>query len=1260
MSLVLRWIRRFFLWLGPTLVLLLIVACSFLAWSLGTESGTSWVLRTAVQQVQGEVSGIEGSIWRGVRVQRLAIKVPVVDVQLENLYLQVDWRDLTQRRLHAKDLSVDKLSIDIAQSADEAPSSEPFKVPALPIGLALDRIALGELDIRLNGEPILLNVRDLMASLAVTPQNAQLVFRSLQLGHDTLQADIEGELKVLELADPWPLSVRLKTHAKGLEPNSPLCVRRFLPTLPTAAALKPDDKASGAGKTGAAGKNTGKDAKDAKGVKDDSGAKDVQAGAKDETNALTELGKLSAACAIDVEATIAGDLDRLDVVLVGDGQEVHFDVNARLLPRADFPLQEAAIALKLADGSSLDGKVNWDTTTGANGVRDHVAGWLRSDKLNLGQMVGPAIPAASITTKIDFDAQLADHKDLLSADVKMDIAQGSSWNKQPLSGTFQAKVINTAQAGAGATPSTTPSPTSTASGPAAPAGIAAEGAVNNAQLWKGLQLAGLKMDLRLGKNVIQGEGELGAGDSRLNLKVSAARLADFWPDLPGGIQLQGKLGGSLASHTADLTGVYSPENGKRTEIGKAPVDAHIAVAGGWGKGADSSDSSEGWRGKLTTLAVKHAGMSVQTRAPMTLAFLPAAVAPAWQWEIGAASIELLLPSRKGVLVSHKASRGGAGRWETQGSIDQLAISRSLIQEVQKLFNMAAKEQADRGSVKLKSDKGADAQAIVLAADWNLKFAGTLQGQARIKRLSGDLIVPGEPDFPLGLQVLTVDLAAKQASASASRLTADINVVTAKMGRVAGTATALLRTTAAGGFALDAKDTKTFKVDADIQDLGWVSLLAGDAMEVGGSLTAHLQGQSRANGTWATSGTASGKNIRVIRIDDGVRLLDGTLAAHLDNNRFILDSLRFPARLRVTPKEWRTNEWVTTNPDAKNGSLTLSGNWDLLESVGSVNIDLYRYPLLQRTDRYAMVTGKLKIDAPLPALAITGELTADAGWFDLDMLSTIPTLDSDVVVIRPGQTKKVNVPMDISLDLKVGLGPRFYITGYGVNSGLVGDMQIIMSKGKLSANGALRTRGGAIEAYGQRLQLRRGTITFQGDITSPVLNIEALRTGVAVEAGVRVAGTAKRPRIDLVSYPEVSEVEKLSWLLLGRGPDDSGGDAALLFSVGTSFLGSGEPFYRKFGLDEVSMRTGALGSTGSILPPESVVRGLNSGTSDIENQFVVASKKLSSGITLSIEQALSDTGTVGRASYQLARGLSADITAGTVNGIALIYRIFSRD
>src|SRR5690606_3654208 len=134
-----------------------------------------------------------------------------------------------------------------------------------------------------------------------------------------------------------------------------------------------------------------------------------------------------------------------------------------------------------------------------------------------------------------------------------------------------------------------------------------------------------------------------------------------------------------------------------------------------------------------------------------------------------------------------------------------------------------------------------------------------------------------------------------------------------------------------------------------------------------------------------------------------------------------------------------------------------------------------------------------------------------------MLGGIPTVDSDVVVLRPGtEIAKVNVPLDVSMDLDVDLGPRFYLTGYGVNSGLVGQLHIMMREGKLTGVGALRTRGGAIEAYGQRLQLRKGTITFQGDITSPILDIEALRTGLAVEAGVRVAGTAKRPRIDLIS------------------------------------------------------------------------------------------------------------------------------------------------
>ncbi|HLS51132.1 MAG TPA: translocation/assembly module TamB domain-containing protein, partial [Burkholderiaceae bacterium] len=429
---------------------------------------------------------------------------------------------------------------------------------------------------------------------------------------------------------------------------------------------------------------------------------------------------------------------------------------------------------------------------------------------------------------------------------------------------------------------------------------------------------------------------------------------------------------------------------------------------------------------------------------------------------------------------------------------------------------------------------------------------------------------------------------------------------------------------------------------------------------GGHLQANVQARSRPDGNWTANGTINGSEIRVLRVDEGMRLLDGELEAYFDNDRLVLERLYFPARLRVKPKEWRTNEWVTSNPDAQDGYLTLSGSWNLATMEGDSQIEFYRYPLMQRTDRYAMVSGKIAVDVPFPHVSVAGELTVDAGWVDLDMLSSVPTLDSDVVVLRPGDEEEPEAesPVDISVNLTVDLGPRFYITGFGLDSGLVGQLTIQMVDGDLRGIGILRTRGGAIEAYGQRLQLRQGSITFQGDLTNPVLHIEALRTGLQVEAGVAVLGTARKPRIDLISYPDVSEAQKLSWLLLGRGPEDSGGgDAMLLLSVGTALLSEGEPFYRKFGIDELSLQTGELGSTGSILPPESVVSGLSAGASSIEQQFVVASKALGRGFVLSIEQALSDTGTVGRASYRLMRGLTAELSVGTVNGLALIYRRF---
>ncbi|MFW7340503.1 translocation/assembly module TamB domain-containing protein [Pollutimonas sp. H1-120] len=1234
-------LRRLFLWLVPPLVLLIVAVCGFLYWVAATQPGTRWALITAAEQFDGQARGISGTLWTGLQVDDFSMTVPkTVALKLGDFRLQVQWRELWDRRLHVAELSAGSVDLDLLSDPDAPPSSEPFRMPALPVRVAVDRFAVGELHVSQDGKPVPLRVGPLSTALALDENGGQLVLQRLDVEHEMLRAELSGEVRLQALQDPWPMQAQLTTRVVGRGNDSPLCASRYVSTLP--ARQDAGNKKGG----NQAAKNA------------DAGAKNLKT--QDDKNKNETAGLEAASdCTLDIETTLAGTLDALKLAVNGAGQGMSIDVDANLAPRAAFPLKDATAALHLADGSLLESRLDWTSEVVDTVVQDRLQGTLKTEQLDIGRLVGTAIPPAVVNMAANFDVQLHDRDQVRSVEIAIDFADGTRWNKEALSGRLSARIVNEAKPGPVAVEKPE-SATGPGARPEAQAEAAAE-AVMDEPVWKGLQLAAVDMDLRLGRNRLRADGSLGTADSRLKLDLAAPQLAAFWPDLPGGAQLRGEVSGVLASHKADLTVQYTPAGSKAQEVGSAPAKAHAVLEGGWGPGPSEQDALEGWRGIVKTLDAEHAGLGVKAAAPARIAFLPSATAPAWQWQVGDTRIDFLLSSRRVFTLDHKASRGGAGRWETQGAIARLPVSPRLIADLRKKLDPAFRDEEQRGGVKIKSDQGSDLTEIVLALDWKLAFSGALEGQAHIARVSGDLMVPAEPAFPLGLQELAVDLVARKAGNAVSRLSAEARIVTREMGRVSASASTLLHASPGGGLFLNPKDVKAVKVDADIDDLGWTSLLLGDAMELGGAVQARVQLQSKPDGSWDTGGTITGSKIRVVRVDDGIRLLDGTLSARLQGDRLILDKLAFPAILRVTPKEWRTAEWVSTNPDAKGGSLTLSGDWNLFESRGLVNIDLYRYPLLQRSDRYAMVSGKLALDAALPRIAIKGAVTADAGWFDLDMLGGIPTVDGDVVVLRPGETQKeVSAPTDVSMDLELDLGPRFYLTGYGVNSGLVGKLHVMMADGKLTAMGALRTRGGAIEAYGQRLQLRRGAITFQGDIASPVLDIEALRTGLAVEAGVRVAGTAKRPRIDLVSYPAVSEIEKLSWLLLGHGPNDSGGDVALLFSVGTSFLGSGEPFYRKFGVDEVSIRSGDLGAAGSILPAESVVSGLDSGTSDIERKFITVSKKLSSGITLSIQQALSDTGTVGRASYRLARGLTAEVTAGTVNGLALVYRWFSRD
>lgn len=1168
-----RGLRAFWLWGLPAVVTALVLILGFAWWCVASPAGTRWLLRTAVAQFDGQIQGVRGSIRQGLYVEGLNLSLPDMDVRVLGLHLKALWPELLDRRLHINDLSAVRVDVTVRPSVDQSPAStEPFQMPALPLGLRVDRLSLGGLGLHMGAAGLPVELLSVSTALTLDAHTATVVLDQLQLAHGATLLSANGNLAVRGLAAPWPFELNLHGTAQDRSPQSPVCFKQLLQGATPAVA---------------------------------------------DTAAVN-----TPPCRIDLDLRLAGTLDAVHVQARGRGEGATLQADADVFPLQAFPLGQTQVALRLPGQAELDFNVQ-PGRIGADGLRP-VKAALKAQ----GLVLTPWLPDDLGPARLDLDGELqlrlTAGQQVQDLGLALQIDPASRWNGQPLGG--HVRIARLASDG----------------GPLLDAESAVPPAVS------GIRADGVDVALTLGSGRVRLDGNVAASQTKLSLQALMPALAAVWPGVPGGADLKLNADGSLEQHRLSLQGQYVPPDAQAGIPGQAPVDLQLALDGAW-------SSAAGWQGRLTALQVQHAGAQLRNQGAVTLA-----VDPDGRWRAGQALLDVLLDSQPLLQLRHQGSSGQTGQWETQGRIEPLIVSPERITQLQAWLGKAGSRM---GGVQTALSEQARRSRLQLALDWQLKFAGALQGDIRLARIDGDLIVPGDIPIELGLETAKLDMSIRPTAAAVSRVALDLQVDTRDMGKLRVQADTPLHASPGGGLSIHPQDEKHFRLQAESEDLAWVNLLLDGAAEVGGTLHADISGRSLARGGWTLSGPLRGENIQLLVVDQGVRLLNGDLQAHFDGTQLLLDHLRFPAVRRVAPKEWRTATWVAENPDAQNGQLDLSGQWDVTGEAGQVQIAFSRYPILQRSDRYAMITGNLQIRASLPRIDLSGKIVADAGWFDLDMLNNIPSLDGDVVVLKPGEKAPAPAqgpPLDMRADLTVDLGPRFYLTGYGLDSGLTGSLNLHLNQGKLTALGALRTRGGAIDAYGQHLQLRRGTVTFQGDISNPVLDIQALRTDVAVQAGVRVAGTARRPRIDLMSIPDVSETEKLTWLLLGHGPDDGGGDMSLLFSVGSSFLSGGEPFYKRFGLDELSMRSGELGSTGSVLPVESVVSGLDTGASPIEQRFVMASKTLSKDLSISLEQALAQTGTVARLSYRLMRGLRAEVAAGTVSGLALVYRWISKD
>lgn len=236
---------------------------------------------------------------------------------------------------------------------------------------------------------------------------------------------------------------------------------------------------------------------------------------------------------------------------------------------------------------------------------------------------------------------------------------------------------------------------------------------------------------------------------------------------------------------------------------------------------------------------------------------------------------------------------------------------------------------------------------------------------------------------------------------------------------------------------------------------------------------------------------------------------------------------------------------------------------------------------------AWVSPRLELTLEKRHLAIEGTVevpraNVDAGELQGNGVSTSP----DVIVAG---TEEVEARPFLSwrAEVDVVLGEDIRLEAPGFEGSAEGRLHVSDRSGLLPLGQGQLGVSGTYEAYGQQLSIRSGRLLFSDTpLDNPALDITAVRETRDVTAGVRIAGTARQPRLTLFSEPPLgSESQILSYLILGRPLDSvSSSEGATLAGAATSLgLRGGnllaQQLGSRFGLEDVEVgQSDALGQS----------------------------------------------------------------------------------
>ncbi len=522
-----------------------------------------------------------------------------------------------------------------------------------------------------------------------------------------------------------------------------------------------------------------------------------------------------------------------------------------------------------------------------------------------------------------------------------------------------------------------------------------------------------------------------------------------------------------------------------------------------------------------------------------------------------------------------------------------------------------------------------ASQLDVGGAWDVQWLERLAGQVQIFRERGDFSVlpPDGGAHPLALGLKDAKLLL---TLNHDQLRVQGDLASALGGLSMQAKTSFVRE--GGRWRWGRSSLLDAQLDAEMTSIKPLGVLLNPWWVVDGRLRARVTATGTV-GTPRLSGHIDGGQLAVRDARQGWVLEQGVLRAGFNDQRLTLEQLRFKGG----------DGWVESDGSLLFSSRGLSAN---------LKTRLHAFTMVSRPDRLLVGSGQINAQWGAAGLSAEGAIRVDRGSIEIPRGDT-PRLSEDVIIHGRASRPEAKATWPIHAVLSLDLGDQLHVFGRGVDVNLGGVVKL-STKPELGlvASGAVKVLKGQYVAYGQNLAIERGIVNFQGALDNPGLDIVAMRRAQNVAAGVAISGTVNSPRVRLVSEPSVPDIQKLSWLVLGKQSlSDESSDSQLLMTAASALLSDSElmsfqqRMAHQFGLDDISI--------GSLSNRKASVS--NSGT-PLEGRVIQLGKRLSDKVYLSYEQGLAGAGQLVKLSYQLNKNWSFSTRAGDESAADIFYTL----